>query len=333
MPTLNKPGLLGRFEEAIRLSGWNLLYLSTGKHPARYQVFRDGRGGTVRVYIWNITHGGGAKRKQDEYRIQPTGVPKFELEPNGRTLVLGWWEDVGVFAGWDVRQHAGALGKSSSFQINEKALRQALLTGFAPYKKASGETAIAFRPDFAGTYVEFLQPLHDSGAVPAEANLLGKLSEDPDSVSDKDIEDDIPEKRKYAVLSTKRALRALDFARRVLSAYDHQCAMCGTQLRLVDGAHILPVTHQSSTDQTRNGVALCALHHRAYDRSLVTFDPAFKVHVNEAMVKKLQDDERAGGLKEFRSRLRPIITVPADKKDRPWKKFVVEANDLRGWKL
>jgi putative restriction endonuclease len=326
-----KPELLARFEQAVRQSGWSLLFLTKQKHPARCQVFRDGRGSTVKVYIWNITHGGSG-RKADEYRIQVTGFDKFDPEPKGRTLILGWWDEVGVFAGWDHRHHTGILGGSPSMQISEGALRQALLGGFFPYVNQKGETAIAFRPDFAGTYVEHWEALHDSGAIPGEAALLEKLSEDPDDVSDVEINNEIDEKRRFAVVATKKALRANDFARRVLSAYDHRCAMCETQLRLIDGAHILPVEHDGN-DQTRNGIALCALHHRAYDRSLVTFDPSFKVHVNGAMVKELKTNDRAGGLKEFQDRLRPILVVPADKKDRPSKNFVTKANGLRGWSL
>ncbi|WP_157140189.1 HNH endonuclease [Roseibium aggregatum] len=308
-----------------------MLYLTKGKHPARYSVFKDGRGGIVRVYIWNITHGG-AGRKKEEYRIQVTGFDKFEPEPKGRTLILGWWEDVGVFAGWDYRHHTGKLGGSPSMQVSEEALRKALLSGFSPYINQKGETAIAFRPDFAGTYVEFLESLHDSGAIPKEAQLLDKLSEDPDDVSDADIDSEIDAKRKFAVHAAKRALRANDFSRRVLGAYQHRCAMCDMQLRLIDGAHIVPVEH-SGNDQTSNGIALCALHHRAYDRSLVTFDPDFKVHVNEGLVKRLDAEDRAGGLKDFRDRLRPIINLPPDKKDRPKSLFVARANSLRGWAL
>jgi putative restriction endonuclease len=167
----------------------------------------------------------------------------------------------------------------------------------------------------------------------AEANLLARLSEDPDVVRDQEIEEAVSEKRRFAILSTKRALRAIDFSRRVLSAYDHRCAMCGVQLRLVDSAHILPAAHPDSTDQTANGVALCALHHRAYDRGLITFDGKFKVYLNEPMVNALIADDRADGLKDFRRALRPIIFAPADKKDRPSLRFVENANQLRGWRL
>ncbi len=332
MARLNKRNLLAKFEEAVRFAGWSILFLNKGEHPARYRVFRDELAYDVKVYVWNITHGG-AGRKQDEYRIQITGIDSFELEANGLTLILGWWDDVGVFAGWDVRHHLAAFGGSPSMQISEGTLRRALVNGFATYINQKNETAVAFRPDFVTTYLQFLEPLHDSGQIPAEASLLNRLSDDPDSVTEKDIEDEVQQQRQYAVISTKKALRAIDFRDRVLNAYRHRCSMCGTQLRLVDGAHILPVAHQDSTDRTDNGVALCALHHRAYDRSLVTFDEEHKVHLNEPLLKKLKDDDLGGGLKEFRAGLRPIMHIPPDKKDRPSQKFVRQANELRGWTL
>ncbi|WP_019998900.1 HNH endonuclease [Aureimonas ureilytica] len=327
-----KTDLLFRFEEAIRSSGWNLLYLTQGAHPARYRIYRDGRSMTTKVYIWNISHGGGT-RSESEYRIQVTGIDHFEPEPEGRTLVLGWWEDVGVFAGWDVRQHLGTLGSSPSMQVEESALRQALLTGFAPYVKSNGETAIAFRPDFAGTYVEHLKALHDSGTVHEEAQLLAKLSKDPDDVDDQDIQDDVAAPRQYAVQETRRALRALDFSSRVLSAYGHRCAMCGIQLRLIDGAHILPVAHADSTDQTSNGIALCALHHRAYDRSLIAFDEKFKIHFNMERFKILKDADRIEGFEAFRDSLPQYIDIPPNGRDHPDPNYINKANRIRGWYL
>lgn len=331
MARLPKLQLLERFEDAVRLSGWSLLYLSKRVHPARYQVYRDGRSYRVKIYIWNITHGG-ATRAAGEYRIQITGIENFEPEVGARNLVLGWWDEASVFAAWDIRQHT-ALGSSPSMQVSEEALRHALLTGFAPYVNQKGETAIALRPDFMGTYIQFLEQIHDSGAVPAEADLLEKLSEDPDVVRDEEIAEEVAEKRRFAVLSTKRALRALDFSRRVLSAYDHRCAICGLQLRLVDGAHILPAAHPDSTDQTANGVALCALHHRAFDHGLLTFDGKFRVHLNETMLRVLIADDRADGLTAFRRAVRPIILMPADKRDRPAPKFIEKANHVRGWNI
>ena len=330
---LQKAALLSRFEESIRQSGANLLYITSGvAHPSRYVVQTSNQSTKVKVYIWNITPGG-KSRPEKEWRIQLTGIAGFSQETGVKTLILGWQEDLGVFAGWDIRKHGGTLGASPSFQIHEDTLQQAERSGFASYLKANKETAISFRPEFAATYVDLLEALHDSGAIDHEAEILGQLSKNPAQVSDAIIEDGVAKPRRYAIFLAKRELRENDFNRRVLSAYDHRCAMCGLQLRLVDAAHILPVSESASTDQTRNGVALCALHHRAYDSSLVTFDVSLKVHLNERRMAELRKEDRIDRLKEFRAWLLPFVHSPADKRDRPGSNFVTRANRLRGWRL
>jgi putative restriction endonuclease len=109
--------------------------------------------------------------------------------------------------------------------------------------------------------------------------------------------------------------------------------MCGIQLRLLDGAHILPVAEPNSTDETANGIALCTLHHRAYDRSLVTFDTEYRIHVNEDQVEQLRQANITGKLEEFRAMLRNGLHLPPEKRDRPKEEFVARANELRGWQF
>ena len=80
MTRLSKSQLLHVVGDAIRESGWNFLYLtSQGNHPARYQIYRNGRTYRIRVYIWNLTPGG-RNRPADEWRIQVTGLARFEPE-------------------------------------------------------------------------------------------------------------------------------------------------------------------------------------------------------------------------------------------------------------
>lgn len=107
--------------------------------------------------------------------------------------------------------------------------------------------------------------------------------------------------------------------------------MCGVQLQLLDAAHILPAAHPASTDGTNNGVALCVLHHRAFDRCLVTFDATFRTRLNEAGVLRLTNLD--GGLQAFRESLRPVLRLPADRRDRPAPRFVAAANAARGWRI
>jgi putative restriction endonuclease len=333
---LSKPQLLQKVEEAFRSGGWNVLFLpSDAAHPARYRIYRDDTSLTVRVYIWNITHGGGAARAAGEYRIQVTGLPnnRFEPEIGGKTLILGWWDNEEIFAGFDYRRHAGQFGASPSLQIGLPALQAAIANRFAVHAKDNGELAIAFKPDFLGAYAENLESLHDTGQAPQEVEVLTQIAATPAQPHADQIQQQIAEPRRWAVTQTRRALRALDFGDRVLSAYKHRCAMCGIQLELLDGAHILPVADPESTDETCNGVALCTLHHRAYDRSLVTFGADYRIHLSNKRIQELRDANRHGGLPAFRHGLRDIIALPAEAGSRPRPQFVQKANMLRGWLL
>jgi putative restriction endonuclease len=335
MPRLSKRQMLDEVENSIRASGWNLLYLSArGDHPARYTNYRGDVSHAVRVYIWNISHGGGP-RSAAEYRIQITGLDpnQFMPEIGGKTLILGWWPNDEVFAGFDYRRHGGPLGGSPSMQIGLPALQAAVAHRFAPHRKNNGEVAIAFRPDFMGTYIDNLEALHDTGAVPQEVDLLERIAADPEDVDDDEVATTVAGPRQYAVVQTRRALRALDFSERVLGAYGSRCAMCGMQLRLVDGAHILPVAAPGSTDETSNGVALCALHHRAYDRGLVTFDTDYEIWVNEDRLAEFREADVHRYPKSFTRDLREVIRLPPDKGNRPNPAYIERANALRRWDL
>ena len=207
----------------------------------------------------------------------------------------------------------------------------AVANGLAIHNKGNKELAVAFRPDLLATYVANMEALHDCGEVDTEVEMLQQLSSDQQGVADAHVSEVIAEPRRHAVLATKRALRQSSFRNRVLVAYGHGCAMCGVQLRLLDAAHILPAAHAESTDGTDNGVALCALHHRAYDGALVTFDARYRTHINAAMARALGEDGHDGGLPAFQRALRPRLALPPDRRDRPARRFVDEANQLRGW--
>lgn len=334
-----KRHLLQIVEQSFNESGWDFLHLSApNAHPARYHVYRGDVGHEIRVYIWNITHGGGAARAANEYRIQITGIEglagpqEFIPEIGGKTLILGWWDEVGVFAGFDFTHHTGPLGASPSMQITDEALRGAHISGFAVHNKGNGELAIAFRPDFIGSYVHNLESLHECGESPEATKILDEISANPEEVDEAEIVAEVPPERLYAVISTRKALRDISFRNRVLNAYGHKCSMCGIQLRLLDAAHILPVFHPRSTDETSNGVSLCALHHRALDRNFVTFDENYRTRVNEELAFEFQRTGHDGGLPRFREHLRPLLLLPPDLRDRPKAEFITAANDMRGWK-
>jgi len=72
-----------------------------------------------------------------------------------------------------------------------------------------------------------------------------------------------------------RRKRDPEFRRRVLTAYEFRCAVCGFDVRLgsvsiaLDAAHIR--WHQAGgPDEETNGLALCVLHHKTFDLGAFT---------------------------------------------------------------
>lgn len=322
--------LLDIIIQGIRDDGWSIIYLSDHKfHPFRLKIYRGEESHDVRIYVWNLTHGGGARRPADEYRIQITGVDQFEPEPNGKTLILGWWKEGEVFAGFDFNKHSGHLGFSPSIQIREEALRKAHIKGVAPWEKDNQEIAIGFRADFITEYIRNLESLHSFGESDQDLKVLEDVTENPDEVNDIEIES-VTIERQTSVVSVKKKIRDNSFKSRILTSYSNKCAFCGVQLKLIDAAHIVPVQYDG-TDETSNGIALCALHHRAFDRNLVTFNGDYQILHNVKQFDQLREIGLDGGADKFVGDLRAVIHLPPTINDRPHVEYVDKANEIRGW--
>lgn len=326
-----KYDLLDIIIQGFRDDGWNILYIEDPKkHPFRLKIYRRDESYKIRIYVWNLTHGGGAMRPADEYRIQITGVNQFEPELTGETLILGWWREGEVFAGFDYNKHMGALGFSPSIQIREQALRKAHINGVAPWEKDNQEIAIAFRPDFIGEYVRNLESLHSFGESKQDFDVFEEVTDNPNEVNDSEIAT-VAIERQIAVVSVKNKIRDNSFKSRVLTSYKNKCAFCGVQLKLIDAAHIVPVQHDG-TDETSNGIALCALHHRAFDRNLVTFNTDYQILTNKGQFHKLTEIGLDGGAEKFIDDLRAVINLPPTISDRPHVDYINFANEIRGWR-
>lgn len=193
-----------------------------------------------------------------------------------------------------------------------------------------GEIAIAFRPDFFAEYVRNLESLHTFGESASDFALLAEVTDNEIVPNTEMIEQvSVPRRTTFQTISKKQ--RDSSFRARVLRAYNYRCAFSGIQLRLVDAAHIVPVSFETSTDETCNGIALSSIHHKAYDKGLITFDQNYKILYNDAEAKKLHEINLHGGFEKFIGDLRQIIDVPPAMTDRPNVNYVETANRLRGW--
>ncbi len=77
-----------------------------------------------------------------------------------------------------------------------------------------------------------------------------------------------------------------EFRNRVLRAYEYRCAICGFDVRIdhtpigLEAAHIKWHT-AGGPDTETNGIALCALHHKLFDRGAFTLSDDMKIIVSD----------------------------------------------------
>jgi len=75
-------------------------------------------------------------------------------------------------------------------------------------------------------------------------------------------------------------LHQRSFREKVLEAYQSQCAFCQLRHReLLDAAHIIPDHRPESKPTVDNGLALCKLHHAAYDSFILGVTPEYIIQV------------------------------------------------------
>ncbi len=71
----------------------------------------------------------------------------------------------------------------------------------------------------------------------------------------------------------------------VLSSYDYSCAFCGISVPgLLIASHIIPWSKDKARRaDPRNGLALCGLHDRAFDRALMSVDAGHRILVSKRL--------------------------------------------------
>lgn len=92
---------------------------------------------------------------------------------------------------------------------------------------------------------------------------------------------DLALRREYAHAVVKQRLHQRVFRERVLIAYDSQCALC--RLRhpeLLDAAHIKEDS-EGGEPIVPNGLAMCAIHHRAFDAQVLGIRPDYVVEIRK----------------------------------------------------
>src|SRR6266496_1018390 len=118
-----------------------------------------------------------------------------------------------------------------------------------------------------------------------------------------------PFERDKKIVKTTRevALRNRAFRQAVVEAYTYSCAVCGLKLKSpdsllweVEAAHIVP-HYFFGRDDVCNGIALCHLHHWAFDVGWFTVLDDYRVQVSPQINRLPSDCGRLEGFEFFRA--------------------------------
>jgi putative restriction endonuclease len=302
--------------------GATIIVNDFARKPAGLRVLAFEQSTDCIVYLWTITPGGGGPgvRPSGERRIQITNAPPFPLRPGVRTIVGGWSPETEVWSFWDARRHTRFSSRSPSLQTTLTNLTVAGEDGIAAHVRPATEgteVTVAVRPDFLLWYIQNGQPLHDADEDASEVqSLIDATPEEERELLDS-ATSRVRLERRVQLIEIIRAFRDARFRPLVLQAYRNRCAVCSTSLKLVDAAHIIPVSDPRGTDSVTNGIALCRLHHGAYDTGLLGIQSSYRLIINTRTATRLAELQLDGGLAAFRAALPARIEIPNQPEIRP----------------
>lgn len=150
-------------------------------------------------------------------------------------------------------------------------------------------------------------------AVDDAASIKTQHEEDKAlSVAD---ETGLESRRAYITAVTRRRLHQQGFREKVLHAYRQQCACCRLRHEeLLDAAHIIPDSDPEGVPTVNNGIALCKLHHAAFDSFIIGISPDYLVRVRSDVLQEHDGPMLLHGLKDLNGQK---IILPRSKQMMP----------------
>jgi putative restriction endonuclease len=110
-------------------------------------------------------------------------------------------------------------------------------------------------------------------------------------------------------------LHQREFRERVVRAYQHHCAVCRLRRdELLEAAHIVADADPLGVPTVSNGVALCTLHHAAFDTHLIGIRPDYVVEVRKDVLDEKDGPMLIHGLQGFH---RASLLVPRRRAAQP----------------
>ena len=199
---------------------------------------------------------------------------------------------------------------------DNRALRRAMQLGLP---------LIWFQGVAPATYFP-IYPVHLIAEEPAGRQFVVSLDAEATRLRRELAAEDPALVRSYAERIAKVRLHQPLFRQRVLVAYANQCSICRLRhATLLDAAHVLPDADGGEPVVT-NGIAMCKIHHAAYDVDIFGISPDYKVGVRSDVLAEIDGPTLRYTLQEINGLL---IGLPARAVARPdrdllavrWRRF------------
>lgn len=149
----------------------------------------------------------------------------------------------------------------------------------------------------------------DGSFVLSPDETFGRIPEEPESALEAVM-------KRYVMAETKRRLHQPVFRAHVLRAYDRRCAVCALRhVELLDAAHIIPDSDEFGVPAVQNGLALCKLHHSAYDALLLGITPDAVVEIAPRILLEVDGPTLKHGLQGRHGQ--KLMALPARRSEWP----------------
>ena len=121
--------------------------------------------------------------------------------------------------------------------------------------------------------------------------------------------------RRYQAREVRVRVHQARFRQMVMRAYRRACGMCHLRhVELLDAAHILEDAAAGEPHVT-NGVALCKIHHAAFDRNVLGIEPGtLQLHVRQDILDEVDGPMLRHGLQALHGQ---SLCAPFRRADRP----------------
>jgi len=122
-------------------------------------------------------------------------------------------------------------------------------------------------------------------------------------------------RRSYLTSNIQTRVHQRSFRERVLIAYQNQCALCKLKhIELLDAAHIIADKEDSGDPIVQNGLALCKIHHAAFDNNFIGINPDYVIKIRTDLLNETDGPMLRYGIQSLNN---SRLILPADKRNWP----------------